>query len=61
MMVGFRGRPNVGLLLSDDERRYLERQVRRHRAPCSLSDRCRIILRCADGLTSKQVAAAVSG
>ena len=29
MMVGFRGRPNVGLLLSDDERRYLERQVRR--------------------------------
>ena len=57
MMVGFRGRPNVGLLLSDDERRYLERQVRRHRAPCSLSDRCRIILRCADGLTSKQVGA----
>ena len=56
-MVGFRGRPNVGLLLSDDERRYLERQVRRHRAPCSLSDRCRIILRCADGLTSKQVGA----
>ena len=51
MMVGFGGRPNVGLLLSDDERRYLERQVRRHRAPCSLSDRCRIILRCADGLT----------
>ena len=57
MMVGFRGRPNVGLLLSDDERRYLERQVRRHRAPRSLSDRCRIILRCADGLTSKQVGA----
>ena len=56
-MVGFRGRPNVGLLLSDDERRYLERQVRRHRAPRSLSDRCRIILRCADGLTSKQVGA----
>ena len=24
MMVGFRGRPNVVLLLSDDERRYLE-------------------------------------
>ena len=57
MMVGFRGRPNVALLLSDDERRYLERQVRRHRAPRSLSDRCRIILRCADGLTSKQVGA----
>ena len=57
MMVGFRGRPNVGLLLSDGERRYLERQVRRHRAPRSFSDRCRIILRCADGLTSKQVVA----
>ena len=57
MMVGFRGRPNVGLLLSDDERRYVERQVRRHRAPRSLSDRCRIILRCADGLTSKPVGA----
>ena len=28
MMVGFRGRPNVGLLLSDDERRYVERLVR---------------------------------
>ena len=57
MMVGYRGRPIVVLLLSDDERRYLERQVRRHRAPRSLSDRCRIILRCADGLTSKQVGA----
>ena len=30
MMVGYRGRPIVVLLLSDDERRYLERQVRRH-------------------------------
>ena len=57
MMVGYRGRPIVVLLLSDDERCYLERQVRRHRAPRSLSDRCRIILRCADGLTSKQVSA----
>ena len=54
MMVGFRGRPNVGLLLSDDKRRYLERQVRRHRAPRSLSDRCRIILRCADGFPASR-------
>jgi hypothetical protein len=29
-MVGYRGRPIVVLLFSDDERRYLERQVRRH-------------------------------
>jgi hypothetical protein len=36
---------------------YLERQVRRHRVARSLSDRCRAILRCADGLPSKSVAA----
>jgi len=54
-MTGYRGRPIVALSLSDDERRYLEQQVRRHRAPRSLSDRCCIILRCADGLTSKEV------
>jgi transposase len=50
-----RGRPISPLTLSEEERDYLERQVRRYRAPRSLSDRCRIILRCADGLTSKQV------
>ena len=54
-MVGYRGRPIVALSLGDDERRYLEQQVRRHRAPRSLSDRCRMILRCADGLPSKEV------
>jgi len=43
--------------LSDDERSYLERQVRRHRVARSFSERCRMILRCADGLTSKAVAA----
>ena len=51
------GRPVAALVLSDDERSYLERQVRRHRVPRSFSDRCRMILRCADGLTSKAVAA----
>ena len=50
------GRPTTALVLSDDERAYLERQVRRHRVPRSLSDRCRMILRLADGLTSKAVA-----
>jgi len=52
-----RGRPVEALILSADERGYLERQVRRHRVTRSLSERCRIVLRCADGLQSKQVAA----
>lgn len=42
--------------LSAAERTFLESQVRRHRAPRSLSDRCQMILLCADGLASKDVA-----
>ncbi|MEH6727072.1 MAG: IS630 family transposase [Hyphomicrobiales bacterium] len=56
-MAQFRGRPVSALVLSVQERDYLERQFRRHRAARSLSDRCRMILRCADGLTCKAVAA----
>ena len=52
-----RGRPIAPLMLSAQERVYLERQVRRHRVARSLSERCRVILRCADGLPSKSVAA----
>src|SRR6516165_2735365 len=52
-----KGRPVARLALSAEERTYLERQVRRHRVARSLSERCRIILRCADGLPSKSVAA----
>ena len=52
-----RGRPVEALVLTAEERGYLERQVRRHRVPRSLSERCRVVLRCADGLQSKQVAA----
>src|SRR6201993_889669 len=52
-----RGRPIAPLVLSAQERTYLERQVRRHRVARSLSERCRVILRCADGLASKEVAA----
>jgi len=44
------------VVLTDDERRFLESQVRRHKAPRSLSDRCRMILLCASGLESKEVA-----
>src|SRR5260370_12578602 len=52
-----RGRPIARLVLSAQERSYLERQVRRHRVARSLSERCRVILRCAEGLASKDVAA----
>src|SRR6516165_5626780 len=45
------------LVLSAQERAYLERQVGRHRVARSLSERCRVILRCAEGLASKEVAA----
>jgi len=52
-----RGRLVEALVLSPEERGYLERQIRRHRVARSLSERCRIVLRCADGLQGKQVAA----
>ena len=52
-----KGRPVEALILTAEERGYLERQVRRHRVTRSLSERCRIVLRCADGVQSKQVAA----
>ena len=46
----------VEVVLSDEEREFLEAHVRRHKAPRSLSDRCRIILLCAEGLRSREVA-----
>lgn len=54
-MANSTGRPIAPLVLSSEEREYLERQVRRHRVARSLSDRCRVILRCADGVPSKAV------
>ena len=53
------GRPMAALVLSDEERSYLEGQARRRRVARSISDRCRMILRCADGLTNKAVAAEI--
>src|SRR5436190_1740317 len=50
------GRPIAALVLSTDERAYLKRQVRGRRVARSLSERCRAILRCADGIPSKSVA-----
>ena len=55
------GRPITPLDLSAEERAYWERQARRHRVPRSFSDRCRMILRCADGLSSKAVGAELGG
>ncbi|OSP52757.1 helix-turn-helix domain-containing protein [Pseudoruegeria sp. SK021] len=53
---GVRGRASVSIELGDEERGSLEAQLRKHRAARSLSDRCRIVLRCAGGLTSKKIA-----
>jgi transposase len=50
------GRVADAVLLSTQERSFLEAQARRHKAARSLSDRCRMILLCADGLQSKEVA-----
>jgi putative transposase len=44
------------VVLGADERAFLEGQARRHKAARSLSDRCRIVLLCADGLKSRAVA-----
>jgi transposase len=51
------GRPTEPLALEPEEREYLEQQVRRRRVTRSMSERCRIVLRCADGLQSKIVVA----
>ena len=50
------GRLADEVVLSAEERRFLEAQVRRHKAARALSDRCRMILLCAEGLQSKEVA-----
>ena len=52
-----RGRAAATIELSATERSFLEAQLRRHKAARSLSDRCRIVLKCADGFSSKAVAA----
>jgi len=55
-MANATGRRTAPIILSSEERSYLERQVRRRRVARSLSERCHVILRCADGLLSKSVA-----
>lgn len=51
-----RGRAAVSIELNEDERVFLEAQLRRHKAARSLSDRCRIVLKCADGFSNKEIA-----
>ena len=51
------GRVAGEVVLSSEERGFLEAQVRRHKAARSLSDRFRMILLCAEGLQSKEVGA----
>lgn len=57
-MTSTTGRPTAPLVLTEEERGYLGRQARQEEAASrSMSERCRIILRCADGVASKVVAA----
>ena len=56
MAVGS-GRQAVSIELCAEERNYLTRQVRRQRIGRAFSERCEIILLCADGLNNRQVAA----
>lgn len=50
------GRLADDVVLRDEELGFLEAQVRRHKTARSLSDRCRMILLCAEGFQSKEVA-----
>ena len=48
-------RGNAEVVLSGEECEFLEPHVRKHKAPRFLSDRCRIILLCAEGPRSKEI------
>ena len=51
-----RGRPKAPLVLTDDERQTLQRWARRPKTAQALALRAKIVLACADGATSKDVA-----
>lgn len=51
------GRPKVELVLTADEREALERWARRATSAQVLARRCRVVLACADGSSSVEVAA----
>ena len=52
-----RGRPTVQVNLSDNELETLQRWARRHSSAQMLALRCRIVLRCSEGRTDREVAA----
>ena len=54
--MGKPGRPTVEITLSADERKTLERWVRRHSSSQALALRCRIVLACADGRSNVDIA-----
>ncbi|HEY3140175.1 MAG TPA: IS630 family transposase [Acidimicrobiales bacterium] len=54
--MGVRGRPKAPLILSDEERETLQRWARRPNSAQALALRCRIVLACAEGATSNEVA-----
>ena len=51
-----RGTPMPELVLSDEERGLLEGWARRHKSAQDLALRCRIVLRCAEGMENAAVA-----
>ncbi len=51
------GRQAAPVELSAEERDYLRRQVRRQRVGRAFSERCEIVLLCADGLNNRQISA----
>ena len=55
------GRQADLVVLDVEDRSFPEGQVRRQKAPRSLSDRCRMVLLCAEGLQSKEVAKRLGG
>ncbi len=50
------GRPKAELVLTDDEREQLQRWTRRHTSAQALALRSRLILACAEGTSSREVA-----
>ncbi len=51
------GRPKAELVLSEEERTFLEALVRRRRTGQAMALRARIVLLCAEGAGNKAVAA----
>jgi len=54
--MAMRERPRAPLVLNSLERAILERQVRRHRVASALSERSRVVPRCAERMLSNSVA-----